>query len=378
MRFALAVTAILCVLCLSWPALAGGGAATDAYADVDASAAVDAHGLLDVYALRNFNDPASGKNQLRAFDFAANRASLGYLLVTLAHRPGRVGFRVDAGVGDTAVVFEQQDPAAPTNPRLARALSFFPQAFGTVMLPLPREVELDIGRFATPVGLEDNESLTNWNYGRSLLYSWAEPSLHTGLRMTSQVAKPLGLSLYWVNGWNSIVRDGSDMRTFAGAGSFAPAEHLEVVLVDMAGPEHPPTDLGGPLAFRNLVDAYVVYAPTTDASLALAADYGYDRTGGGVRWWGASWYTRLQARPWLAGALRGEVLADPAGFVTGTPQRLAEVTITGEVRRALGRLSLIGRLEYRHDQSTARPFDGAFPASRDHQDTLTAALLAAF
>jgi hypothetical protein len=80
------------------------------------------------------------------------------------------------------VVFEQQDPAAPDNPRLARALSFVPQAFGTVLLPLAREVELDVGRFATPVGLEDNESLTNWNYGRSLLYTWAEPSLHTGLR----------------------------------------------------------------------------------------------------------------------------------------------------------------------------------------------------
>jgi hypothetical protein len=196
--------------------------------------------------------------------------------------------------------------------------------------------------------------------------------------VTSQVAKPLALSLFWVNGWNSIVRDGSDMRTFAGAGSLAPVDHLVVVLVDMAGLEHPPTDLGGPLAFRNLVDAYIVYAPTTGVSLAGAADYGQDRTGGGVHWWGASGYARLQARPWLAGALRCEVLADPDGFVTGTPQRLAELTTTAEVRRPVGRLSLIGRLEYRHDQSSARPFDGVFPASRNRQDTLTAALLAAF
>jgi hypothetical protein len=237
---------------------------------------------------------------------------------------------------------------------------------------------VDVGRFATPVGLEDNESLANWNYGRSLLYSWAEPSLHTGLRLSCQVAKPLGLSLFWVNGWNSIIVDGSDMRTFAGAASFTPVDDLVLVLVDMAGLEHPPTDLAGPLAFRNLVDAYVIYGPTGPASFAITADYGHDRASGGVHWWGASWYGRVQVRPWLAGALRGEILSDPSGFVTGTPQLLGEVTTTAEVRGTAGRLRLTGRLEVRRDESSAHPFDGPIPASRSHQDTLTAALLAAF
>jgi hypothetical protein len=47
-------------------ARASGGAATDAYADIDD---VDIHALGDGYWLRNFDAPASGRNQLREFDF---------------------------------------------------------------------------------------------------------------------------------------------------------------------------------------------------------------------------------------------------------------------------------------------------------------------
>ena len=72
------------------------------------------------------------------------------------------------------------------HPQLARAFSYFEQAFVTVMIPTARPIQLDVGRFPTPVGLEDNESITNWSYSRSLLYSWAEPSLHTGMRLSCQ------------------------------------------------------------------------------------------------------------------------------------------------------------------------------------------------
>jgi hypothetical protein len=101
-------------------ALAGGGAATDAYEDIAPGGGVDAHGLLDVYAIHNFDRPASGVNQLREFDFR-DRASLEYLRFTLALRPGPIGFRLDAGAGTTADVFEQQDPALARHPTYARA-----------------------------------------------------------------------------------------------------------------------------------------------------------------------------------------------------------------------------------------------------------------
>jgi hypothetical protein len=356
-------------------ALASGGA--DAYDDIDAAAPVDGHGLADAYALHNFDDPASHTNQLRAFDFDTGFA-LGYLRLTLARRPGRVGFRVDTGFGNTADVFYRQDPAAARHPHVARAYSYLGQAFFTAIVPLERPIAVDVGKFGTPVGLEDNESLPNWNYSRSLLYTWAEPSLHTGLRLWCPVTDTLDVSLFWVNGWDSGVLDGSDMRTFAAALGWRPTGSLSIALVDMVGLEHPPTQLTAPLSLRNVVDASVVFKPAAVISLASSADYGNDRADGGVAFWGIAAYARAQALPWLAATLRGEYFSDASGFATGTAQRLAEGTATIELRHDVKRLRLVSRFEYRHDRSTARPFDGAVPASRSAQDTITIAALVAF
>jgi hypothetical protein len=356
-------------------AVASSGAA--AYDDIDAAVPVDVHGLADAYGLHNFDDPASGTNQLRAFDFDSGVA-LNYLRLTLARRPGRVGFRVDGGFGNTAEIFYLQDPAAAAHPHVARAYSYLGQAFFTAIVPLERPITVDVGKFGTPVGLEDNESLGNWNYSRSLLYTWAEPSLHTGLRLSSAVADALDVELYWVNGWDSGVLDGSDMRTFAAALNWRPTGSLSIALVDMVGLEHPPTQLTEPLSLRNVVDASVVFKAAEVLSLASSADYGNDRADGGVTFWGVAAYARVQALPWLAAALRGEYFSDASGFATGTAQHLAEGTATVEARQDIKRLRLVGRVEYRHDRSSAHPFDAALPASRSAQDTITFAALVAF
>jgi hypothetical protein len=245
-------------------------------------------------------------------------------------------------------------------------------------VPVDRALQVDLGKFTTPMGFEDNKSLTNWSYSRSLLYSWAEPSLHTGLRVTSRLTNGVAASLFWVNGWNSIVIDGSDMRTFAGAVSWTPADGLAVVAANMTGLEHPPTRPTAALSLRTLVATYVLYQPAKPLALALAADYGHDRVDRGADWWGAAGYARFETLPWLAVAVRGELFADPSGFMTGTSQRVAEATTTLEVHGSARRLRVLARLEYRHDQSSAQVFETGTPASRNRQDTLTLALLAAF
>jgi hypothetical protein len=352
-----------------------GGAATDAYEDIDD---FDLHGLLDGYGLYNSASPASERNQLRAFDFDTG-FRLGYARLTLARRPKLVGFRVDAGFGNTADVFYHQDPASVLgHAELARATSYFGQAFFTVVAPLEHPLMIDVGKFGTPVGLEDNESLNAWNDSRSLIYTWAEPSLHTGLRLSCKLTDTLDASAFWVNGWDAGLLDGSDMRTWAGAITWRPTPSVEVSFVDMAGLERPPTHLSGPLSFRNVVDASVAYKTTEWLSLAASADHVVDQGAGGVDWWGAAGYARAQALYWLAFAVRGEYLADPSGFGTGTPQKLVEGTATLELLHKIERLRFLARLEYRHDRSTAHPFDAAVPASRATMDTFTAAGLVAF
>jgi hypothetical protein len=369
---------IACVLVSSTPgtARAGGGAATDAYEAIRAGALVDVHALADVYF--EHEEPVGGGLQLRAFDVHADQPAVNLLRLTLAHRPDWLGFRIDAGVGDTPNAYLRYDPAATAYPGLSRGLSYLEQAFMTAAIPAGRGVSIDVGKFGTPVGLEDNETPSNWNYSRSLLFTVGEPTYHTGVRVTTRATDELALSAFWLNGWNTNVLDGNGMRSFALAATWEDRK-TDVVLVYAGGLEHPPTHLSSPsLAFRNELDGSVVYALRRWLSFAATADYGLDTSSGGVTWWGVGGYARWGLLPWLAGVARGEHYADPQGFTTGTAQRVAEGTVTAEASTHVGPVKLIGRLEYRRDQSDEPLFRAAAQRTLTHQDTSTLGLMAAF
>ncbi len=371
-----AILVALACGCAAAEARAGGGPATDAYEDV-AAGAIDVHALADVYVLHDFNQPPSGKTVLREFDLTSDDPSLSYLRLTVAHRPSPIGFRVDAGVGDTADVYRSEDPEDALHPQLSRALSYLEQAFVTVVVPVGRGLAIDVGKFATPAGYEDNESIANWSYSRSFLFSWGEPSLQTGVRLSMAPTEAIEVSLFWLDGWNANFVDGNDLRSFAAAIGAHPRKSIELTLTYVAGLERAPTALADPtLRWRNLLCVSGQWKATRWLTVALAGDFGDDRADGGVRWGGVAGYVHVQPWGWASATLRGEYYADPNGFTTGTAQSLGAVTATLELRHRRGPVELITRLEYRHDQSTARPFSTpAGPVAV--QDTLTLALIAA-
>jgi hypothetical protein len=377
LRFVLPI--LLLSLTTSRTARAGGGAASDAYEDVRADAPVDVHGLSDIYFQGNFNRPTSSTSQLRSFDTRVATPALGVLRLTAAHAPSPFGFRLDVAVGDLPDAYLRFDPAATAHPELSRALSYFEQAFVTATLPFGRGLRLDVGKFETPIGLEDNEARTNWNYARSFLYLLAEPSFHSGLRLTYPLTENLAVSGYWVNGWDANVLEGNGMRAAAAAVTWTPSERVEAVVDYMGGLERAPTRLADPtLTFRHAVDAYVTYALTDRVSFACTADYGHDAAQSGVDWWGIGGYVRYRALDWLALAVRGEHYADPDGFTSGAPQRLAEITTTLEAREQTGPLTIALRLEYRRDQSDTPVFETSSARPAPHQDTLGLSAVTAF
>jgi hypothetical protein len=242
-------------------------------------------------------------------------------------------------------------------------------------VPLGSGLAIDVGKFGTPVGLEENESLTDWQYSRGLLFTLAEPTYHTGVRATLPVSETLAFTAFSVNGWNTNLVAGNGMRSAALAATWNPSSRTEIVLDYMVGPERAPTRLADPtLSLRHELDAYATYALGERVAFAVTGDYGHDAAHGGVAWSGIGGYLRGQMLPWLAAAVRGEHLADGEGFTTGTPQRLAELTMTLEARIHAGSVMPIARLEYRRDQSDQPVFD---PGRLTHQDTLSLALLAA-
>jgi hypothetical protein len=355
-------------------ARADGGAATDAYDEVREHAFLDAHALVDLYALHDLGSPPGGE-RLRAFDVRNDTPSLGLLRATVGHRPAPFGFRLDAGVGDLPNDYLQSDPGRTSHPDLSRRLSYMQQAFVTAIVPVGTGLALDVGKFGTPVGLEDNESITNWNYSRSLLYTLAEPTYHSGLRATYAFTGDLAMSAFWVNGWDTNVVAGNGMRTGGLAISWDATDRVSLVIDYLGGPERAPTRLyDATLALRHELDAYATYSPTNEISFATTADYGHDASSGGVSWWGIAGYVRVKPSSRFSGTFRAEHFADPRGFTTGAAQRVNEVTATVDAREEVRGVTVLGRLEYRRDQSDVRFFAG----SALHQDTVTLAIAAWF
>src|SRR5262249_20320347 len=76
-------------------------------------------------------------------------------------------------------------------------------------------VTLDFGKFMTNLGYETGISGDNENYGRSFLFTLAQPLYHTGLRATKSLTKTVTAAAGVVNGWNEVDDSNGQMSFFA-------------------------------------------------------------------------------------------------------------------------------------------------------------------
>jgi len=334
---------------------AGAGSLSDAYEGI-AAKVIDFHAFLDAYASTAFNTPEANQGDLNVDD-PSSGVGLAWVRARIAHRPGPVGFLVDLGAGETSDAFLAEDPANVKHHTYARVMSHVAQAFVTAVVPVGHGLEIDVGKFVTPVGFEEIESWTNWNYSRSLVYEWAEPSVHTGVRLTYPVSRQVTLAAFWLDGWDANLVDGNGMRSFATAAQWRPGPGFELDAVYMAGLEHPPLRPGG-LSLRNLGDLYASYWPNHFVGFAVSTDAGIDEgIPGDAKFGGVAAYARLQPEHWLAFSARLERYYDREGFTTSLPQILDEGTLTAELKVDRFPVKFTTRFEYRHDESSSKTYD---------------------
>jgi hypothetical protein len=326
--------------------------------------AIDFSGLVDGYYTFNNDHPSSGFNQLYNFNERANQFSLNMLKLTASHDPDPVGFRVDLGFGRAFDTIH----AAEKSPDIFR---YVEQAFVSVKPKGAKGFEADFGDFVTSAGAEVIETKDNWNYSRSLLFSYAIPYYHFGLR-TSMPLGSFNVGFQLVNGWNNI-EDNNSGKTIGITGGvtrkkFTWSNNYYV------GPEKSDTNHG----YRNLYDTTLLLTPNDKVSAYLNFDYGHERriTTGIDRWIGFAGALHYQLNKYLAITPRAEYYDDATGFTTGTRQKLHEVTVTGEYKMVEG---LLARLEYRRDDSNTPFYDrGGTPAAGKTQTTITLGLVAFF
>lgn len=328
-------------------------------------AGLDFYLLGDGYASLNFNHPANGVNQLYNFDVKANQAHLSMAKFGMEKPSGVLGFRVDVGAGNAFDLISASDKAP-------EAMKYLEQVFVELRPKQMHGVQLDFGKFASSAGAEVIDTNNNWNYSRSLLFVWAVPYYHLGLRATIPVSKLFTTGVQVVNGWNNV-KDNNHGKTVGLVANFT-SKKATWSNTYYTGPEKDNTDAG----FRQLYDSVLLVNASTRAGFYLNFDYGTDKNVGPGRknWSGVAAAARYQLTSRFAVAPRAEVFRDANGLLTGTRQTLREITVTGEMKM---HENVLSRLEFRRDRSNAPFFNrGANQAFAREQSTVTLGILVFF
>ncbi|MCU1235625.1 MAG: hypothetical protein JWP63_3592 [Candidatus Solibacter sp.] len=325
-------------------------------------AGVDFKFLFDAYVNGSFNSPYSGFNQLRNFDYRANTAHVNLAKITIDRTPDPVGFHLDVGFGETLSAIHASD-------RAPEALKYFEQAYISLKPGNCHGVEIDAGEFTSWAGAEVIETNGNWNYSRSLLFAWAVPYYHFGVRAAVPIGKFTG-GVQVVQGWNNVY-DNNSGKTVGINGAYA---WKKVTWTNnyYVGPEKTRTNIG----LRQLYDTTVLVNATEGFSYYVNLDYGRDKKigRGAAQWSGIALAARYALGKNLAIAARTEYFDDRDGLATGAAQKVKEVTLTGEYKMSNW---LMSRLELRDDWSNVPFFQKRGGQSRS-QPTVLLGLIAAF
>jgi Putative beta-barrel porin-2, OmpL-like. bbp2 len=330
-------------------------------------------GLLDGYITANQNHPISNLNQLQNFDIMWGQPLISLAKFTIDKSDSVLGFHVDTGLGETMRLIHAGDVAAQEH----KSLRYFEQMYVIVKPKHTNGTEIDYGTFVTSAGAEVIESSSNWNYSRSLLFAWAIPYYHFGLKVTQPVNKVLTIGVQVVNPWNTTWGS-HNMQNF-GLTSAVVKGKVSWFTNYYVGDQKPQIGTIPNGGVRHLIDSTLLVNPTDKLSFYINGDYGRDNnaTGGGNNEWdGIAGALRYQATKKIAFAGRVEYFSDPQGFETTVAQSLKEGTITGEYKF---NGIFMARAEYRHDVSNQPFFDrGAQTAVSKDLTTVTLGVTANF
>ena len=324
---------------------------------------------VDAYYGYNVNgvDP-----ELHVFDIENDTLALSLAELTMGkdtNMTSRVGFRVDLNFGSTVDVVTSAERWLSDQDGLKHVL----QAYGSVQIA--ESFSLDGGKFVTPIGSEVIQSWGNWNYTRSILFGYAIPFYHVGLRANWEASETVSLAGFLVNGWNN----GSTMNgppTFALGATITPSDRVTWVANVMTGPEESVNALADPSdELLTVFDTTLTFDVNDRLSLMGNAVYGtWSALGQDVTWSGFDLYARVRAtnKLWLAG--RYEWVNDEDGFMT-IGQKAQSITLTTDF---LVRKALRVRFEYRTDFTPDPHFTSNDGILETSQTTLTVGLVYGF
>jgi Putative beta-barrel porin-2, OmpL-like. bbp2 len=219
-------------------------------------------GYVDTYYGYNLNRLADQSVGLRgvnvnsnSFQFSA--AKLSFNKPTTG--PNTVGYRFDLVFGPEADSF--LIPYEPIQGGFSVQRNVL-NGYLSYSVPVGKGLTVDVGKFTTFIGAEVFDTIDNWNYQQGVLFSWAQPFYHTGLRASYAASEKVGLGFYVVNGWNNSM-DNNTGKSLGFSLTLTPNSKFQLIQNYLGGPEKTGTNDG----WRHLYDGVVI--ATVNKNVAL-------------------------------------------------------------------------------------------------------------
>jgi len=332
----------------------------------------------DGYYDYDFDHPIGRVQYLRAYDVLSNAFSINQADVVFALDPDvaagrRYGVRLDLQFGQATETL-QGSPQNEPRPDIYRNIF---QVYGTYVVPLGKGLTVDVGKWASSLGIEGNYTKDQVNYSRSFFFDYL-PFYHAGVRTSYKVNDKLAVNYWLVNGTDQSEPTNSFKDELFGF-TAQPEKSVLWNFNYYLGQDHPdataatnctaPVQPGlclqainpAPDGKQHIFDSYVTWNATPKLALSLEGDYLISRQWANAAPGessapshvdGGAAYARYQLTPKMALGGRSEYLSDRGGLFSGTTQALKEFTGTYEYKFGEGFLT---RVEYRRDWSNV-PF----------------------
>lgn len=335
-------------------------------------------GILDFYYMYNMNHPPVGALAGgRAFDVKNDSFSFSLLKVDVVKPVGKgspLGYTLTGTVGKTADIVHSTEPGG------MNTYKYLQQVYGTYVIGAGKmPITVDFGKFVTLMGYEVIGSTSNDNYSGSLLFTYAIPFYHAGVRFSAPLTPTLAAQLHIVNGWNNV-EDDNGGKSVGVQLAWTPNPKWSWIVNWMGGDEGSPTANGagsfGGIGFPtagirnvNLLDLQGIWNLSSKIKLGVNADYASAsaKSGFGGNWSGEAVYVKYQFKPTTYLCVRAEHFEDNNGLRTGAAQNVNEITATLD---HAWKPNLITRLEFRHDHAGVALFPSGSGGS-NNQDTIS-------
>ncbi|HEX7971909.1 MAG TPA: outer membrane beta-barrel protein [Thiobacillus sp.] len=299
---------------------------------------IDIHGYVDASytALSGNGKFINGVNN-RVFDYERNSFNIQALDLTVSKLPTEgFGGLVNLTAGKDADVIASYDTDGLWNSQKDNfdvTQAYFHYATGPWMVIA--------GKYVTLAGAEVIKSPSNTNFSRSILFGYAIPFAHTGVRTFYKASDTLTLIAGVNNGWD-VLKDTNSNKTVELGASFAPSKMFALAAQAYSGTERVAGFVSsGTQGRRDLIDLVATFNATDQLAFVLNFDYGaqknatlIDGSTGTAKWIGWAGYINYQISDKWRTSLRGEYFDDQDGYRSAvgagetSGQKWKEATLT--------------------------------------------------